>query len=814
MFTLAVIPDPQIASQQYPELTQNIVTDILKRDAAWTFVVGDLTEWGDRLRDWNNIKSALDRLPRKTVASGNHDDDFWDNRNTSERYTGPPRYDTFNRYFPTSGMNGFLEAMPANRSGNVVQAAIIGGIDFRLMTLNFNPTDAELAWLDAMLVKYAAYPVILTTHEYLRGSTRTTVGDRIWVVIRKHANVFLTFSGHHYPYSGYLKQRTDKGTQVVSIMADYQSYDAKDPNGYYALLECDPDKGTIKRTTYSPTLSRYMTGSAHEHTITGVDFPPALPGGTPVARPTADETRALADRIEAFVRKWYSKQNQISRGSSYRATEEGGGTWSHHNGQYHNGSNTAAIDFSEADAVTGSYPGGGATAAMRDFAKWWFDNFGDLTVQEFHTTPYDDDIGFNIVEGRKNTGDVPGHANHVHLAMSSALMNQADTRAQQKWGGTPTPAPTPAPTPEPAPTTTVQFGLDLYDFTVNAGLTEDHVRGFVRTGGIAFMNAKFTEFDGSTVYEHKQAARMLRAATAEGLKFPMGFVVPRTGPSVDAQIDKLLAFADREFPQWKTHPGFSWQVDLEHWDYDKVAPSIGTEMAKRLMVRTQKPALLYAAPWAYGNTVPNYPGRKLWASNYDGSGVSRDYRVMYTGDSAPGWRAYSGSVPTINQYCSDGKVNGYGPLVMSAFRGTEADFRTMLADAVRPYLTTPAPTNPIADAMNARALEVKLNDLWSNEMAGTSGYVANAPSRRTQQILTIEKALAALAGEPAPSGVLTMTVAEMSARSNDVKVNDLWTQNQYGTSGYVLEKSPSFMQSRLDHIEAMITKLVTPKEPS
>lgn len=169
-----------------------------------------------------------------------------------------------------------------------------------------------------------------------------------------------------------------------------------------------------------------------------------------MARPNADQTRALADRIHRFVLKYYPKANELSRGSSYRSNESDGGTWSHHNGQIYGGSNTAAIDFSENDPVTGSWFSGAtnrASAAMRDFAKWWFDNFGDLTVEEFHTTPYDTDNGFNISNQTKNVGDVPFHDSHVHVAASSALMDRIESRAEAKWGvGVPaTPEPPPIP---------------------------------------------------------------------------------------------------------------------------------------------------------------------------------------------------------------------------------------------------------------------------------------------------------------------------------------------------------------------------------
>ncbi|WP_203911835.1 peptidoglycan-binding domain-containing protein [Rhizocola hellebori] len=245
--------------------------------------------------------------------------------------------------------------------------------------------------------------------------------------------------------------------------------------------------------------------------------------------------------------------------------------------------------------------------------------------------------------------------------------------------------------PGPGPTG-IMFGCDIYDFTVQNGLTENHVRSFVENGGLTFINAKFWEQDkdGAT-YPHKKAAKMLRVATEAGLPFPCGFVAPRTGVSPQVTVTNLIAFADSNFPMWREHPGFWWQVDVEHWAdangdvYDPVDINLGVAVAKHLMKEGQKPAFLYAAPWAYHDTVPNYQGRKLWASNYSGSGASRDYREMYLGDNAPGWKSYSGSVPTINQFCSDGKVNGWGPLVMSAFRGGQEDFRRALGEALAPY---------------------------------------------------------------------------------------------------------------------------------
>jgi len=246
--------------------------------------------------------------------------------------------------------------------------------------------------------------------------------------------------------------------------------------------------------------------------------------------------------------------------------------------------------------------------------------------------------------------------------------------------------------PPPTPAG-VLFGCDIYDFTVNQGLTEDHVRGMVQNGGLVFINAKFWEQTPSgTTIPHLKSTRMLRVATEAGLQFPCGFVVPRTGVEPEVVVTNLLNYADANYPVWREHPDFFWQVDTEWWwdeqtrsYYDKVDINLGAAVTRQLMRMSRKPAILYASQGHYRDTVPNFPGRKMWNANYNRSGASRDYREMYLGNDASGWVGYSGTTPVINQYCSDGKVNGWGPLPMSAFRGNADDFRKMLREAIAPY---------------------------------------------------------------------------------------------------------------------------------
>src|SRR5690606_17757827 len=163
----------------------------------------------------------------------------------------------------------------------------------------------------------------------------------------------------------------------------------------------------------------------------------------------------VGTKIINFVDKWYPKASELYVTSAYRPTEADGGRWSHHNGQVYQGSNTAAVDFAAPMTDAGR-------RQMQAFARWLYDNFGDLTVEMLHSTPYADDNGFLVRNQVKSGLGYPEHTDHVHYATSSTLIDQMEARAQQKWG-----TPTPQPEPEPQPSQGIpvdSFGVD-YSFS-------------------------------------------------------------------------------------------------------------------------------------------------------------------------------------------------------------------------------------------------------------------------------------------------------------------------------------------------------------
>ncbi len=147
---------------------------------------------------------------------------------------------------------------------------------------------------------------------------------------------------------------------------------------------------------------------------------------------SAVRTGPTGDAILDIIERYYPKRGEVYVTSGMDGDH---GKVSHHYGLHHRSSPTAAIDF-----------GVGANARMgRDLAKWIEDEFGDLCVELIHTTPFADDDGFYVKNGKKiasyGAATDAAHADHVHLAMSAAQVAKALERLAGRTGGA---APEPA----------------------------------------------------------------------------------------------------------------------------------------------------------------------------------------------------------------------------------------------------------------------------------------------------------------------------------------------------------------------------------
>jgi hypothetical protein len=280
-FTIVVLPDTQIAVQNHPEYfdaqTQWIADNRTANNVQFVIHVGDVVEWPARTSDWERASRAMHRLDGKvpyTVAVGNHDMDAWSRGGydavAADRSTA--RFNTYFSYSLFSTMGTFGGAYPANASDNTVHRFSAGGVDWLVLTLKYNPTDAELAWAANVVATNPTRQVIVDTHDFTDGTTRSTVGQRIWnAVAGRFANVSMVVSGH-YTNQGYRADIGVNGNVVHQVMADYQTYSepAAAENSYLRLMRFSPDAGTVDVRTYSPYFNTYKTDLPNQFTISGL----------------------------------------------------------------------------------------------------------------------------------------------------------------------------------------------------------------------------------------------------------------------------------------------------------------------------------------------------------------------------------------------------------------------------------------------------------------------------------------------------------------------------------------------------------------
>lgn len=106
---------------------------------------------------------------------------------------------------------------------------------------------------------------------------------------------------------------------------------------------------------------------------------------------------------------------------------------SHHYGLHgKDGSRSAAIDFGGLDD---SEPQKKEERDMQAFARQWEKDLADITLELIHTTPFRDDNGFYIREGKRTSfgaATARAHRNHIHVAMSEKQIAAAERRLRSE----------------------------------------------------------------------------------------------------------------------------------------------------------------------------------------------------------------------------------------------------------------------------------------------------------------------------------------------------------------------------------------------
>jgi fibronectin type 3 domain-containing protein len=311
-FTVVAMSDTQYTVESYPQIfnAQTQWAADHATDPAWN--VAFLAHQGDMLRrgyssyQAANASAALNTLNGKVpylADIGNHDfdnqfDDL-DHHISSANFTA-----NFGdaRYQPLYGSNYGSSLDQRNKYDIITQ----GNQQYMVLSMEWEAEDSAIAWAQGVINAHRQLPIILTTHEYLNGSGRTTSpldplgnsGENIYQkLVKPNPQIFLVLSGH----TGTILHQTslnNAGTQIFETTQDFEGR-PHGGDGYMQLFHFDPANNIINVSTYSPSLGLFDTSSASQFSLP-INFASrfAFATAAPVAN---DDTFAVTPDVPSFA---------------------------------------------------------------------------------------------------------------------------------------------------------------------------------------------------------------------------------------------------------------------------------------------------------------------------------------------------------------------------------------------------------------------------------------------------------------------------------------------------------------------------------
>ena len=302
-WTLAVLPDTQIYSQNHPELfkdqTRWIVANKDRYNIKYVLHLGDIVNVNTDLVQWTNAQAAIKMLDGHVpyaLAPGNHD--YGPGGSASDRTT------FLNTYFPLSNYvtwPTFGGAMEANKLDNTYHLFNAGGVDWIVFAMEWGPRNGAVSWASMIASNYPAHRKIMITHAYMyydetrydwatKGAGQswnphaygtasdpdgTNDGEELWnKFVRLHPNFVMTINGHVLDDGlGRMSSTNVHGHVVHQMLVNYQMK-ALGGESFLRLIEFLPDGKTVQVKAYSPLYGTYKTDSQNQFLLT---LDPPLP---------------------------------------------------------------------------------------------------------------------------------------------------------------------------------------------------------------------------------------------------------------------------------------------------------------------------------------------------------------------------------------------------------------------------------------------------------------------------------------------------------------------------------------------------------
>jgi len=299
-FSIVLLPDSQFYTagtygglpEMFTAQTRWIASHKDDQDIAFVMHEGDVTDQNSCL-EWQRAQasmSLLDGVVPYAIAVGNHDG----------LMTGVSYTSWFNQFFPAASYlsrPGFGGVFETNRMDNCFHLFSAGGVDWLVLSLEFGPRNAVLAWANQVVASHPDRKVILLTHTHvyadntLHGSSpahlwlptsygRENNGTDVWnKLLRLHPNTAFAFNGHVLlSGTGRVVGTNDFGNQVFQMLANYQGR-ADGGGGFLRLVQFVPEQDSMNVRTYSPYLNSWLRDAANQFTYTNLGvFGGASPG--------------------------------------------------------------------------------------------------------------------------------------------------------------------------------------------------------------------------------------------------------------------------------------------------------------------------------------------------------------------------------------------------------------------------------------------------------------------------------------------------------------------------------------------------------
>lgn len=315
-----VVPDTQNNAGLFPEVFESQFDWIAANASRFDFLlhVGDVVESSSSSTQWALAKSNFDKL---TVAGlpyafclGNHDTRV--SLNTAPDATADLRVSTAcNAAFPPSAfarLQGTYEPGKIDNSYHIFQA---GGKEILVVSIEHCPNDLIVSWANSIVAAHPDKLTIVLTHNFMNYGTVAedctqdaimntinwrsfapapydalasdpnhpesviNTGAMLWdKLVKKHKNIFATFSGHVLGTgTAKLVSYGEKGNKVYNILQNYQNQvnllTDGGKNGYLRIIDIDLEDKTMEVLTYSPYLNQYFpTNIKQNYMLGGVDL--------------------------------------------------------------------------------------------------------------------------------------------------------------------------------------------------------------------------------------------------------------------------------------------------------------------------------------------------------------------------------------------------------------------------------------------------------------------------------------------------------------------------------------------------------------